>query len=258
MGFLEEPRTDLVGMDVRRDRQDRRPTAVGIVEALEKVDAAGSGAAGTYREPAGQLRLGSRRERGRFLVLDRDPLDARGAPDGIHDRVEAVTHDPVDPGHFRLNQHLDELLGDVHGLSLSTHPDSTASAGSNKAGVTGSTSGTHQRTYRWQPGGGGLLPDRLPTSPNTAGPGEQPRLSRNRVRPRTATTTPGSPSGGDQTSAQAAPQLAKRHGPAGLSGPGPIEDASPDDEPASLDLRTVAAIAATIIGLTLAARRRRT
>lgn len=117
MGLLEVAAADLGAGDLRGQREHRRAGAVRVVQALDQVGVAGAAASGADREPPGDLRLGGGGERAGLLVAHVYPLDAVGAADGVHDRVEAVAHDPVDPPHSRLEQHLDELLGDrAHAL----------------------------------------------------------------------------------------------------------------------------------------------
>src|SRR3954462_612053 len=111
MGLLEEGRADLLGLDVRGDRQHRGTAALGVVQALHQVGVAGATAARAYREPSGDLCLRGGGERAALLVADVHPLDALGAADGVDDRVEAVARYPVDPAGPGLPGHVDELLG---------------------------------------------------------------------------------------------------------------------------------------------------
>ena len=119
MRLLEEPGPDLAARDVGGKRQHRRAAAVGVIQALDEMRVARAGAPGAHREPPGELRLRPGRKRGRLLVVDMDPLDAVGATHHVHDRVEAVAHEPVDPFHAGLLDDLDELLG--HGARASRH-----------------------------------------------------------------------------------------------------------------------------------------
>ncbi len=111
VGLLEEAGADLAGRDVRGEREDGQAAALGVVEALDQVGVAGAAGAGADGQPAAELGLGGGREGAGLLVAHVHPADALGPADRVHDGVEAVADDAVDPLHAGLPEHLHHLFG---------------------------------------------------------------------------------------------------------------------------------------------------
>jgi hypothetical protein len=72
----------------------------------------GTAAAGARAELAGEVRLGTGRERARFLVAHRHPGDVAPVVNCVGDAVERVADDAVDPLHAAAHQNLDHRLCD--------------------------------------------------------------------------------------------------------------------------------------------------
>ena len=112
-----------LGMCEARTYQDRGARAVGVHHPLDEVGVAGTATARADREAAGELRLGRGGKRRPLLVVNVHPVDAalRGsatAAHGVAERVEAVAHQPVDAGHTRLDQDLEQIVGYVPGHAV--------------------------------------------------------------------------------------------------------------------------------------------
>ena len=127
MRLLEVFGADLRARDVACDREHRRAGAVGVVQPVDQVQVTRAAAAGADGQLAGELRLGSGRECRGLLVPDVDPVDAAvlgaaGAPNGVDDRVEAVTDDPVDAVDPRVDELGDELICDCRGHAPHSTP----------------------------------------------------------------------------------------------------------------------------------------
>jgi hypothetical protein len=72
---------------------------------------AGAATTRAHRQPPSQLGLRRRGESTRLLVAHVHPLDAVGAPDRVHNRIEAVAHDPVNALNPTLPKNIDQLVG---------------------------------------------------------------------------------------------------------------------------------------------------
>jgi hypothetical protein len=95
---------ELIELDVllcvRRDKivilqpgngEHRRAIDLGVVEAVQKVNAAGAGGSQTDAESSGQLGVGAGHERGRFLMADLHETDGVLAhAKRLHDAVDAI------------------------------------------------------------------------------------------------------------------------------------------------------------------------
>jgi hypothetical protein len=101
LGHVDEQAVELhvllgVGVDevvVRhaRDGQHRLAVELGVVQAVEQVDATRTGRGQAHPEAPRELRVRARHEGGRLLVADLhepDPVTARAQ--GLHDRVDPV------------------------------------------------------------------------------------------------------------------------------------------------------------------------
>src|SRR4029450_6088094 len=86
--------------------------SVSVVQALDQVRVPRPAATRADREPAGEVRLGRRREGARLLVADVDPFDAFGRSDRVHEGVQAVTDHAVHTGDASLDEDVDKLLSD--------------------------------------------------------------------------------------------------------------------------------------------------
>ncbi|GAA1299737.1 hypothetical protein GCM10009610_06870 [Pseudonocardia xinjiangensis] len=121
MGLLEVAHPDLRRGDVRGDRQHRSAATGRVVQALHQVRVARPAAARAGCQPPRELGLGGRRERRGLLVVHMHPLHVRMTPDRVRHRIQAVTDQPVDAPHSRLDEDLDHLVGNrgSHGFSSS-------------------------------------------------------------------------------------------------------------------------------------------
>jgi hypothetical protein len=99
---------------MRSDREYRGTGAVGVVQPVDQVQVARSGASRAYRQLAGYLRLGGGSERSALLVAHVHPIDAFGAAHSVDYRVEAVPDDAVYAPHPAIAKDADHLLG--HGF----------------------------------------------------------------------------------------------------------------------------------------------
>ena len=62
------------------DRQDRRAVELGVIQAVQEMDAAGTGGGEADAQPARKLRIRARHERRGFLVTHLDKADLILAP----------------------------------------------------------------------------------------------------------------------------------------------------------------------------------
>ena len=81
---------DVVAAELHH-RQDRLPVELGVVQAVEQVQAAGAGGRQADAELAGELGVAARHEGGRLLVPRLDEADLVPAlAQGLHEAVDAV------------------------------------------------------------------------------------------------------------------------------------------------------------------------
>ena len=121
--LLEVGGTNLDARDVRGNGQDGRARAVRVVQAVDEVQVARAARTRTHGELARKLSLSRSRERRRLLVAHVDPVDAAlrraaGLAHGVHDRVERIADDAVDPVDSRVDELSHDLFRDVHAISL--------------------------------------------------------------------------------------------------------------------------------------------
>ena len=90
MGLLEVARPDLLRRDVRGQREDRDPGALGVEQAVDQVQVARATGAGADGEVPRQRGLRGGGERGRLLVPGDHPIHAVDLADGVSDAVERV------------------------------------------------------------------------------------------------------------------------------------------------------------------------
>jgi hypothetical protein len=93
------------------DQDDRRTIAIGFIEAIDEVEAAGAAGTGTGHELPGELPFRARREGARLLMAHMDPLDL-ALMDGVGDAVKRVTDDPVAPLYAGCLQRVDQHIRD--------------------------------------------------------------------------------------------------------------------------------------------------
>jgi hypothetical protein len=84
--------------------------AIGFIEAVDEVEAAGAATARTGGEFAGELSFRARCEGAGLLMAHMDPLDL-ALTDGVGDAVERVADDPVAPLYAGRLQRLDQYVG---------------------------------------------------------------------------------------------------------------------------------------------------
>ena len=87
--LLRKLEAELVAHDLAGDQHDRRAVAVGLVEAVDEMQAAGPAGAGAERQFAGQQRVGAGGEAAGLLVAHMDEADV-AAPDRVGDIVQRV------------------------------------------------------------------------------------------------------------------------------------------------------------------------
>ena len=118
--LLEILPADLLRRDMRGDREHRHPAAVGVVQAVNKVQVARSAAARAHRELARQRRLRRGGERRGFLVPDMGPGDIAVPAQGVGEPVQRVPWYPVHPAHARRLQRRHHDIGDrgCHALGI--------------------------------------------------------------------------------------------------------------------------------------------
>ena len=88
MGLLEVIPADLHSRNVRSDRQDGHPAAVGVEQAVDQVQVARPAASSAYRQFPGQRRLPGSRERGRLLMTHMVPGDPPGPAQRVGESVQ--------------------------------------------------------------------------------------------------------------------------------------------------------------------------
>ena len=108
--LLDRFESQILPHDLGRDQDDRRAVAIGLVEPVDEVEAAGTAAACAGRQTAGELRFGPRREGAGLLVPHMDPIDL-AAIDGVGDPVQRVADDAVARLHAGCLQRLDQYIG---------------------------------------------------------------------------------------------------------------------------------------------------
>ena len=108
--FLNRLEPDVLSHDLGRDQDDRRAIAVGFIQPVDEVKAAGAAAAGAGCQVVGELRLGPGREGAGLLVPHVDPFDLADA-DGARDLVQRVADDPVAPLHAGCLKRFDQYIG---------------------------------------------------------------------------------------------------------------------------------------------------
>jgi hypothetical protein len=82
---------------MRGNGQDGSHASVSIIESVDEVQIARAAASRTDSQLASELRLGPGRKSRRLFVADMNPLDLAAAMKRVGHRVEAVTHEPVNP-----------------------------------------------------------------------------------------------------------------------------------------------------------------
>src|SRR5262249_45760455 len=113
MGLLEIAAADLGRWDLSRDRKHRHSAPMGVEQAVDQMQIAGTAGAGTDRELARDVGFARSRKRRHFLVPDMHPFDRAAASQGLCETVEAVADDPEDPLDPGLLQCRDEKVGYV-------------------------------------------------------------------------------------------------------------------------------------------------
>src|SRR6201989_2510167 len=97
MGLLEVLPADLLGRDLRRDRQHRHIAAVGVEQPVDQVQVARPAAPGAHGQLPGHRRLGGGREPGGLLMPNVLPGDLAVPAQRIGKAVQRVPGDPVPP-----------------------------------------------------------------------------------------------------------------------------------------------------------------
>ena len=107
--FLDEIETQLAADDLARNENHRCAVAVGFVQTVDEVQAAGTAAPGNRRQPIEQQRLSLGGKRTGLFVPHVDELNLT-ARQGCGEVVERVTYDPVTILHAcryeRVHDHL--------------------------------------------------------------------------------------------------------------------------------------------------------
>ncbi len=101
--LLGKLHAQLRGDDLAGDQHHRRAVALGLVDAVDEVQAARSAGAGAGGQASADVGLGARGEGRRLFVAHVDPLDL-AAMDGVGDMVEGVADDAIamaDAGGFQ-------------------------------------------------------------------------------------------------------------------------------------------------------------
>jgi hypothetical protein len=94
------------------DRQHRGVVQLGVVQAVEQVEAAGAGGGQADPDPAGRLGVAGGHERGRLLVVDEyEPDLVLVAAQPLHDPVDPVAGQAEHGVHTPLGQPLDQQFG---------------------------------------------------------------------------------------------------------------------------------------------------
>jgi hypothetical protein len=96
--------------DLRCDQNDRGAVAIGFIEAIDEVEAAGAAGSGAGRETAGEQRFGRCREGAGLLMPHVDPIDL-ATIDGVGDAVQCVADDSVARLHAGRLQCFDQQIG---------------------------------------------------------------------------------------------------------------------------------------------------
>jgi hypothetical protein len=112
MCLLKKAGSDLGRRDMRRNGKHGDTGAAAIEQSVDEMQVPGAATSRADGDLAGQMRLGSRGERGNLLVTHMDPLDLALTPDGIGQAVQAVPDDPVDALDTRNSKRFNELVSD--------------------------------------------------------------------------------------------------------------------------------------------------
>ena len=92
--LLDRFETQVLSHDLGRDQDDGRAVAMGLVEPVDEVKAAGTAASRAGSETAGQQCLGRGGEGASLFVPHVDPIDL-AAVDGMRNPVQRVADDPI-------------------------------------------------------------------------------------------------------------------------------------------------------------------
>ena len=96
---------DQVVKGMAGDGQHRLAVHLGIIKAVEQMDAAGAGSGQADAEPAGVLGIGAGHEGGRFLVAHLDEADlVLALAQRFHDAVDAVAGEAKDDFHSPVHK----------------------------------------------------------------------------------------------------------------------------------------------------------
>ena len=90
-------------------RNERRTIAIGFIEAVDEVQAAGATGTGTGHKLSSELPFRARREGTSLLMAHMDPLDL-ALMDGVGDAVKRVADDPVAPLYAGCLQCFDQYI----------------------------------------------------------------------------------------------------------------------------------------------------
>src|SRR5207249_1352365 len=104
MGFLKISATDFITRDLRRNGQNRHPTAVRIIEAIDQMEIAGSATSGADSQASGEMRLRAGGKCGRFFVSQMNPPNFFLLSNRFGNRVERVSSDSVNSFHARFRE----------------------------------------------------------------------------------------------------------------------------------------------------------
>jgi hypothetical protein len=103
---------------LRGDGQNRCKRFVRVIEAVDKVEISGAAAPCAYGEIAGQLGFGAGREGSCFFMADVHPLHLLVVMNGIHDAIQGIAYDAINPADARVYQCLYQMFSDgCHGFA---------------------------------------------------------------------------------------------------------------------------------------------
>ena len=110
--LLEVAGSDLVGRDVRRDREHGNARTLRVEQAVDQMQVTGPAAAGADRQLAREGRLGARREGRGLLVPNVHPLDVVRDAQCVGESVQRIAGEAVHAPHPARVQRIDDVLGE--------------------------------------------------------------------------------------------------------------------------------------------------
>jgi hypothetical protein len=110
MRFLEVISADLGRRNMSRNGKHGNAGAMAVEQTVDQMQIARPAAAGADCKFAGQVRLGTGRERGHFLMANMHPFHFPLATNGIGQAVEAVSDHAINALHTSRSKRFNKLI----------------------------------------------------------------------------------------------------------------------------------------------------